>query len=164
MFHAHYIMLDILIQINEGIAKFFTLMVKGHLNKVTMFKCNTCIILGYLHSPWNLEGYCIALPKPRRNTISTPYCDNILNHDTNESIVKLITLIVKGSESIIKMRHYNYTSKLCWVTLYHQCGQYCNTLIYIYQWFCIIPLNNFYNFWIWKCLSILFNVWLKFLT
>jgi hypothetical protein len=27
------------IQINEGIAKFFTLMVEGHLNKVMEFKC-----------------------------------------------------------------------------------------------------------------------------
>jgi hypothetical protein len=34
LFHAHYMMPNILIQINEGIAKFFTLMVKGHLNKV----------------------------------------------------------------------------------------------------------------------------------
>jgi hypothetical protein len=33
-----------------------------------------------------------------------PYCDNILNHDTNEVIVKLVTLIVKGNETIIKMR------------------------------------------------------------
>ncbi len=38
----------ILIQINEGIVKFFTLMVEGHLNKVMEFKCNTCIIMGYL--------------------------------------------------------------------------------------------------------------------
>ncbi len=43
----------ILIQVNEGIAKFFTLMA-SHLNKVMEFKCNTCIILGYLHSPWNI--------------------------------------------------------------------------------------------------------------
>jgi hypothetical protein len=28
LFHVHYIMPDILIQINEGIAKFFTLMIK----------------------------------------------------------------------------------------------------------------------------------------
>jgi hypothetical protein len=34
------------------------------MNKVMEFKCNTCIILGYLHSPWNLEGYCIAIAKP----------------------------------------------------------------------------------------------------
>jgi hypothetical protein len=34
LFHVHYIMIDILIPINEGIAKFFTLMVKGHLNKL----------------------------------------------------------------------------------------------------------------------------------
>jgi hypothetical protein len=51
LFHAHYIMPNILIQINEGIAKFFTLMVKCHLNKVIKFKCNTYIILGYVHSP-----------------------------------------------------------------------------------------------------------------
>jgi hypothetical protein len=78
---------DILIQINEGTAKFFTLMVEGHFNNVMEFKCNTCIILGYLHSKWNLEGYCIALPKPKKNTIVTPYFDDILNHDTNEGIV-----------------------------------------------------------------------------
>jgi hypothetical protein len=29
------------------------------------FKCDTCIIFGYLHSPWNLEGYCITITKPR---------------------------------------------------------------------------------------------------
>jgi hypothetical protein len=29
LFHAHYMMLDISIQENEGIAKFFTLMLKG---------------------------------------------------------------------------------------------------------------------------------------
>jgi len=39
-----------IVQVNENIAKFFTLMVEGHLNKVMEFKCNTCIITGYLHS------------------------------------------------------------------------------------------------------------------
>jgi hypothetical protein len=34
-----------------------------------------------------MEGYCIALPKPKKNTITTPYYDNILNHDINESVV-----------------------------------------------------------------------------
>ncbi len=34
LFHVHYIILDILIQVNEGIAKFFTLMVECHLNKI----------------------------------------------------------------------------------------------------------------------------------
>jgi hypothetical protein len=84
--------------------KVLHMMVKGHLNKIMEFKWNTCIILGYLHSPWNLEGYCIALPKRRRNTIHASYCDNILNHETNESIVKLVTLMVKGNETIIKMK------------------------------------------------------------
>jgi hypothetical protein len=37
-------MLDILIQVNEGIVRFFTLMVECHLNKVIEFKCNTYII------------------------------------------------------------------------------------------------------------------------
>jgi hypothetical protein len=49
--HAHYIMPNIFIQINEGIAKFFTLTIECHLNKVMELKCNICIILGYLHSP-----------------------------------------------------------------------------------------------------------------
>jgi hypothetical protein len=34
LFHAHYITLDKLIQVNEDIAKFFTLMIECHLNKV----------------------------------------------------------------------------------------------------------------------------------
>jgi len=51
LFHVQYNMPYILIQVNEGIAKFFTLIIKGHLNKVMEFKCNTCIIMGYLHSP-----------------------------------------------------------------------------------------------------------------
>ncbi len=42
---------QIVIQVNEGIAKKFTLMVEGDLNEVIEFKCNICIILGYLHSP-----------------------------------------------------------------------------------------------------------------
>ncbi len=45
-FHVQYSMPYILIQIIEGIAKFFTLMVKGHLNKVMEFKCNIFIIMG----------------------------------------------------------------------------------------------------------------------
>jgi hypothetical protein len=48
--------------------------------------------------------YCIALPKPKSNTIPTPYCDNILNYGTNESIVKLVTLMAKGDEIITKMK------------------------------------------------------------
>ncbi len=70
------------------------------------FKCNTYIILEYLHSPWNLEGYYITLPKPISNTIPTPYCKNILNHGTNEGIVKFVTLMVKGNETITKMSFY----------------------------------------------------------
>jgi hypothetical protein len=69
-------------------------------------KCNAYIILGFLHSPWNLEGYYIALPKPKRNIIFTPYCDNILNHDTNEGIVKLVPLMGKGNETITKMKAF----------------------------------------------------------
>jgi hypothetical protein len=34
LFHAHYIVPNILIQINEDIAMFFTLMVECHLNKL----------------------------------------------------------------------------------------------------------------------------------
>jgi len=103
LFHAHYIITNILIQVSEGIAKFFILVIECHLNKVMEFKCNTCIILGYLHSPWKLEGYCIALSKPKRNIIPTLYCD-IINYDTNEGIVKLFTLMVKGNETITEMK------------------------------------------------------------
>jgi hypothetical protein len=97
-------MLDILIQVNEGITKFFIVMVKGHLNKVMEFKYNTCIILGYLYSTWNLEGYCTALPKSKNNTIPTPHCDNILNHDKKESTVKLVMLMIKSNETINKLK------------------------------------------------------------
>jgi len=51
LFHAQYNMPYILIQVNESIAQFFALMVKGHLNKVMKFKCDTYIIMGYLHLP-----------------------------------------------------------------------------------------------------------------
>jgi hypothetical protein len=65
-----------------------------------------------------LEGYCIAIPKPKKKAILTSYCDNILNYETkgyflkylfhaqyimpciliqiNESIAKLVTLMVEG--------------------------------------------------------------------
>jgi hypothetical protein len=112
---------------------------KAHLNKDMEFKCNTHIILEYFHSPWNLEGYCIALPKPRNNIILAPCCDNILNHGTNERIA---------------ITHQNFIE----VPLYHQCGQYCNTFMYIYQRFCIGPLNNLYHLWVWKYFSTIFNV------
>jgi hypothetical protein len=45
IYHVQYIMPYILIQVNEGITKSITLMVKGHLNKVMQFKCNANIIL-----------------------------------------------------------------------------------------------------------------------
>jgi len=51
LFHTQYNVPYIVIQVNESIVKFFTFMVKGHLNTVMEFKCNTCIIVGYLHSP-----------------------------------------------------------------------------------------------------------------
>jgi hypothetical protein len=51
-----------------------------------------------------MDGYCIALPKLKKNTIHAPYCDNVLNHDTNEGIVKLVTLMVKHNKNITKMR------------------------------------------------------------
>ncbi len=35
----------VLYQVNEGIAKLFTLMVKGNLNKVMKYKCNTCVVM-----------------------------------------------------------------------------------------------------------------------
>jgi hypothetical protein len=112
---------------------------KVHLNKVMVFIYNTYIISEYFHLPWNLEGYYIALPKPKSNTIPTPYCDNILNHGTNDNIA---------------ITHQNIIE----IPLYHQCGQYCNTFMYIYQQFCIGPLNNFYHLWVWKYFSVIFNV------
>jgi hypothetical protein len=51
-----------------------------------------------------MEGYCVALSKPKKNTILAPYCDNILKHDTNEGIVKLVTLMVKHNKIITNLR------------------------------------------------------------
>jgi len=51
LFHVQYNMPSILIQVNESISKFFTLMVEDHFNKVMEFKYNTYIIMGYLYSP-----------------------------------------------------------------------------------------------------------------
>jgi hypothetical protein len=46
LFHPQYIVLYILIQINEGIAKLITLMVEGKPSTIIkVFKCNTCINL-----------------------------------------------------------------------------------------------------------------------
>jgi hypothetical protein len=69
------------------------------------------IILGYLHSPWNLVRYCVTLRKPKRNTILAPYSNNTLNHDINEGIVKLVTLMVKGNEFLTKTRVLQLHSK-----------------------------------------------------
>jgi hypothetical protein len=61
-------------------------------------------------SSWNiyihlkLGGVLHSLTKPISNRITTPYYDNILNHGTNEDIVKLVTLMVKGNETITKMK------------------------------------------------------------
>ncbi len=134
---------QIVIQVNAGIVKFFTLMVEGDLNKVIEFKCNICIILGYLHSPWNLEGYCIALPKPKRNALLAPYCDNILNHDINEGNVKLVTLMVKGNETITKMKvlqlHFkNLLTKPYTINVANRAIPSCTFT----QWFCIGPFMS----------------------
>jgi hypothetical protein len=105
---------NILIQGNEVFQSYSHWCYKVHLNKVMELKCNTYIISKYFHSPWNLEGYCMALPKPISNTILVPCCDNILNHGTNESI---------------SITHQN----LIEIPLYHQCDQYCNTFMYVYH-------------------------------
>ncbi len=80
-----------------------------------------------------MERYYITLSKPKRNIIHAPYCNNILNHDTNEIIVKLVTLIVIHNKIIKIMRVMHVHIKtLLNKTLYHQCGEYCITFMYIY--------------------------------
>jgi hypothetical protein len=49
LFHAHYVMPNILIQENQGIAKLFTLLLESPFEQ-SYGVYNTCIILGYLHS------------------------------------------------------------------------------------------------------------------
>jgi hypothetical protein len=39
-----------------------------------------------------------------KNTILAPYCDNIVNHDINEGIIKLVTLMVKHNKIITNFR------------------------------------------------------------
>ncbi len=68
----------IVIQINESITKFFTLMVEGNLNKVMEFKCNTYIITRYLHSPWNLRIFFKSLI-PRQYTMKFMFSKLIIH-------------------------------------------------------------------------------------
>jgi len=49
LFHVHYMMPNILIQENEGVIKFFTLMLEGPFER-SYGAYNTCIIFGCLHS------------------------------------------------------------------------------------------------------------------
>jgi hypothetical protein len=37
-----------------------------------------------------LQGYCIAIPKPRRKVILTSYCNNILNHGKKGYLLKYL--------------------------------------------------------------------------
>jgi hypothetical protein len=60
--------------------------------------------LGIFAFTMKLGGVLHSLTKNKRNTILASYYDNILNHDTNEGIVKLVTLMVKNNENITKMR------------------------------------------------------------
>jgi hypothetical protein len=127
-----------------------------YLNKVMEFNCNICIILAYLHSPWNVDGYCIALPKPKNDTIHAPYCDNILNHDTNDNIIKLVTLMVKHNKTITKMLVLQVHIK----TLLNKPYTINVANIAIPSRTCT---NNFalVHLWVWKCVSMIFNVYVK---
>jgi hypothetical protein len=60
--------------------------------------------LGIFVFTLKLGGILHSLTKFKSNTIPALYCDNILNHGTNEGIVKLVTLMVKGNEIITKMK------------------------------------------------------------
>jgi hypothetical protein len=68
--------------------------------------------LGIFVFTLKLGGVLQALTKPKNNIIPTPYYDNILNHGTNEGIVKLVTLLVKGNETIIKMKVLQFHIKI----------------------------------------------------
>ncbi len=51
------------------------------------------------------HGWVLHSPvETLKNKMPTPYCDNILNHDTNEGIVNLVTLMVKHNKTITKMK------------------------------------------------------------
>jgi hypothetical protein len=90
----------ILIQVYEGIANFFTSMVESYLNKVMEFKSNTCISMGYLHSPWNIRVFLsiwflanISWNSCFQNYLFTLQYD--FNIYKNECNAKLITLMVQ---------------------------------------------------------------------
>jgi hypothetical protein len=101
LFHARYNMSYILILVNEGIAKFFTLIVKSHLNKVMEFKCNTCIIMGYFHSSWNIKIFCEYLI-PHQYIMKFMFSKLVIyltiwfNIYKNECNGKLVTLMAQG--------------------------------------------------------------------
>jgi hypothetical protein len=57
-----------------------------------------------------LEGYCITLAKPRRQTIATSFCDNIVNHEMKKCLKKYLfhvhymmpNILIQGNEGIAK--------------------------------------------------------------
>jgi hypothetical protein len=57
-----------------------------------------------------LEGYCIALAKPRRQALLASFCDNIVNHETKECFLKylfhahymMLDILIQENERIAK--------------------------------------------------------------
>jgi hypothetical protein len=57
-----------------------------------------------------LERYCIPLTKPTRQVIHTSFCDNIINHETNDLKKKylfhahymMLDILIQGNEGITK--------------------------------------------------------------
>jgi hypothetical protein len=40
-----------------------------------------------------MERYCIALAKPRRQALPTSFCDNIVNHDKKEFLKNTYSML-----------------------------------------------------------------------
>jgi hypothetical protein len=57
-----------------------------------------------------LERYCIALTKPRRQTLLASFCDNIMNHERKECFLKYLihvhymmpNILIQKNEGIAK--------------------------------------------------------------
>jgi len=57
-----------------------------------------------------LEGYCITLEKTRKQALFTSFCDNIVNHETKECLLKylfhvhymMLDILIQENEGIAK--------------------------------------------------------------
>jgi hypothetical protein len=62
-----------------------------------------------------LEGYCIALAKPKMKVIPTSFCDNIVNHETKYFVLRYLFhphILIQINNGIVKF----FTLMVEWTT------------------------------------------------